>query len=227
MERYPSTIDSVRVATARGSALTTNKVLRNTYLLLGATLAFSAVMAGVAMALNLPYFGLFTLLGYFGLLFAVHKTKNSAWGLVWIFALTGFMGLTLGPILNMYLKFLPNGSQVIMTALGTTAVAFLGLSAYAVKSERDFSFMGGFLVVGAIGAFVLGLVAYFFHLPTLSLVVAGMFLVVSSGIILWQTSDIIRGGETNYILATVTLYVSIYNMFLSLLQLLGAASSDD
>ena len=227
MERYPSTIGSARVGTARASALTTNKVLRNTYLLLGATLTFSAAMAGVAMALNLPYFGLFTILGYFGLLFAVHKTQNSGWGLVWIFALTGFMGLTLGPILSMYLKFLPNGSQVIMTALGTTAAAFLGLSAYAVKSERDFSFMNGFLVVGAIGAFVLGLVAYFFHLSTLSLVVSGLFLIVSSGIILVQTSEIVRGGETNYILATVTLYVSIYNMFLSLLQLLGAASSDD
>jgi modulator of FtsH protease len=226
MERYPSTISSARVGTARVSALTTNKVLRNTYLLLGATLAFSAAMAGVAMALNLPYFGLFTLLGYFGLLFAVHKTQNSGWGLVWTFALTGFMGLTLGPILSMYLKFLPNGSQVIMLALGTTAAAFLGLSAYAVKSERDFSFMGGFLCVGAIGAFVLGLVAYFFHLPTLSLVVSGLFLIVSSGIILLQTSEIVRGGETNYILATVTLYVSIYNMFLSLLQLLGAASDD-
>jgi modulator of FtsH protease len=227
MERYPSTIPSARAPAARASALTTNKVLRNTYLLLGATLAFSAAMAGVAMALNLPYFGLFTLLGYFGLLFAVHKTRNSGWGLVWIFALTGFMGLTLGPILSMYLKFLPNGSQVIMTALGTTAVAFLGLSAYAVRSERDFSFLGGFLFVGALGAFALGLIAYFFQLSTLSLVVSGLFLIVSSGMILWQTSEIIRGGETNYILATVTLYVSIYNMFLSLLQLLGVASSDD
>jgi modulator of FtsH protease len=223
MARFPSTV----VSTPRESALATNKVLRNTYLLLGATLAFSAAMAGVAMALNVPYFGLFTLLGYFGLLFAVHKTQNSGWGLVWTFALTGFMGLTLGPILSMYLKVLPNGSQVIMTALGTTAVAFLGLSAYAVSSRRDFSFMGGFLFVGAIGAFVLGLVAYFFHMPMLSLVVSGLFLIVSSGLILMQTSQIVQGGETNYILATVTLYVSIYNMFLSLLQLLGAASSDD
>lgn len=222
MERYPSTV----AAPARVSALTSNKVLRNTYLLLGATLAFSALMAGVAMAFNVPSFGLFTILVYFGLLFAVHKTQNSAWGLVWTFALTGFLGLTLGPILNMYLTALPNGSQVVMTALGTTAVAFLGLSAYAVKSQRDFSFMGGFLLVGAIGAFVLGLVAYFFQLPTLSLVVSGLFLIVASGLILFQTSNIVRGGETNYILATITLYVSIYNMFLSLLHLLGAASDD-
>ena len=224
MERYPSTVAST---TARASALTTNKVLRNTYLLLGATLAFSAVTAGISMALNVPHFGLFTILIYFGLLFAVHKTQNSSWGILWTFALTGFLGLTLGPILNMYLTMLPNGSQIVMTALGTTAVAFLGLSAYAVKSERDFSFMGGFLMIGAIGAFVLGLVAYFFQMPTLSLVVSGMFLIVSGGLMLWQTSEIIRGGETNYIMATITLYVSIYNMFLSLLHILGVASGDD
>jgi modulator of FtsH protease len=222
MDRYPNSV----VSTSRASALTTNKVLRNTYLLLGATLAFSAAMAGVSMALDLPYFGLFTILVYFGLLFAVHKTRNSGWGVVWTFALTGFLGLTLGPILDVYLKVLPNGPQVVMTSLGVTAAAFLGLSAYAVKSEKDFSFIGGFLCVGAIGAFVLGLAAYFFHLPTLSLVVSGMFLIVSGGYILWQTSEIIRGGETNYIVATITLYVAIYNMFLSLLQLLGAASDD-
>lgn len=222
MDRYPSTV----VGTASTSALATNKVLRNTYLLLGATLAFSAAMAGVAMAVNMPHFGLFTILVYFGLLFAVHKTQNSGWGILWTFALTGFLGLTLGPILNVYLTALPNGSQIVMTALGTTAVAFLGLSAYAISSKRDFSFMGGFLMIGAIGAFVLGLVAYFFNMPTLSLVVSGMFLVVSGGLMLYQTSEIVRGGETNYITATVTLYVSIYNMFLSLLHLLGMAGDD-
>ena len=222
MDRYPSTVAS----TSRESALTTNKVLRNTYLLLGATLAFSAAMAGVSMALDLPYFGLFTLIGYFALLFAVHKTRNSGWGIVWTFALTGLLGLTLGPILDFYIKAVPNGSQLVMTSLGVTAAVFLGLSAYAVKSRRDFSFMGGFLAVGAIGAFALGLIAYFFELSTLSLVASGIFVIVSSGYILWQTSEIIRGGETNYIVATVTLYVSIYNLFLSLLHLLGAASDD-
>ncbi len=222
MERYPSSV----VTGARPSALTTNKVLRNTYLLLGATLAFSAAMAGVAMALDLKPFGLFTLLIYFGLLFAVHKTQNSGWGLVWTFALTGFLGLTLGPILELYLQALPNGSQLVMTALGTTAAAFLGLSAYAIKSERDFSFMGGFLAIGAIGAFVLGLIAYFFHLSTLSLVASGLFVIVSGGLMLWQTSEIVRGGERNYIMATITLYVSLYNMFLSLLHLLGAAADE-
>jgi modulator of FtsH protease len=224
MDRYPNTAVSSQVST---SALSTNKVLRNTYMLLGATLLFSAAMAGVSMSLNLPTFGLFTILIYFGLLFAVTKTQNSAWGILWTFALTGFLGLTLGPILNLYLTALPNGSQIIMTALGTTAVAFLGLSAYAITSKRDFSFMGGFLMIGAIGAFVLGLVAYFFNMPTLALVVSGLFLIVSGGLMLWQTSEIVRGGETNYISATVTLYVSIYNMFLSLLHILGVSSSND
>lgn len=221
MDRYPSTVAS----TSQASVLSTNKVLKNTYLLLGATLMFSAAMAGVSMALHLPYFGLLTLLVYFGLLFAVHKTKDSGWGIVWTFALTGFLGLTLGPILEAYIRVLPNGSQIVMTSLGVTAAAFLGLSAYAITSKKDFSFIGGFLAIGAIGAFVLGLVAFFFNLPTLSLVVSGMFLIVSGGYILWQTSEIIRGGETNYIVATVTLYIAIYNMFLSLLRLLGAASN--
>jgi len=223
MARLPATVATV--STARPSALATNKVLRNTYLLLGATLAFSAVTAGISMAVNFPHLGLFTLVGYFGLLFAVHKTQNSSWGILSIFALTGFMGLTLGPILNMYLKFLPDGHQVILTALRTTAGAFLGLSAYAVKSEKDFSFLGGFLFVGVWGAFILGLVSFFFHLPLLSVIVSGLFLIVSSGLILFETSNIIRGGQTNYIMATVTLYVSIYNMFISLLNILGFASS--
>jgi modulator of FtsH protease len=223
MDRYPSTV----VSTTRPSALTTNKVLRNTYLLLSATLAFSAVMAGVSMALNFPNLGLFTLLIYFGLLFATHKTQNSAWGLVCVFALTGFLGLTLGPLLNAYLSAYANGGELVMIALGTTALTFLGLSAYAIRSERDFSFLGGFLMIGIIGAFVLGLVAYFFNMPTLALVVSGMFVVAMAGLILFQTSAIIRGEETNYIMATVTFYVSLYNLFTSLLHLLGFASGED
>ncbi|HLS80368.1 MAG TPA: Bax inhibitor-1/YccA family protein [Steroidobacter sp.] len=224
MQRYPSTVASAQ----RVSALSTNKVLRNTYLLLGATLAFSALTAGLSMVFNLPHPGLLiTLIGYFGLLFGVYKTRDSALGLVFTFALTGFMGLTLGPIVGAYLQFLPNGHQVVTTALGITAATFVGLSAYAIKSERDFSFLGGFLTVGVIGAFLLGLVAYFFQMPTLSLVVSGVFVIAMAGLILYETSNIIRGGETNYILATVTLYVSIYNLFMSLLHLLGAMSGDD
>ncbi|MGE0115177.1 MAG: Bax inhibitor-1/YccA family protein [Steroidobacteraceae bacterium] len=220
---------TVRIAdVTHTSALATNKVLRNTYLLLSATLAFSALTAGLAMAWNLPSPGiLITLVVYFGLLFTTHKLQNSAWGILSVFALTGFLGYTLGPIVSAYLRFLPNGHQVVMTALGTTAISFLGLSAYAIKSGRDFSFMGGFLSIGILAAFVLGLVAVFFHLQTLSLVVSGMFVLAMGGFILFETSSILRGEQTNYIIATVSLYVSIYNLFTSLLHLLGYASSDD
>jgi len=226
MDRFPS--NSHPYDHLRSAELSTNKVLRNTYLLLSATLGFSAVTAGIGMALNLPPLNFFvTMIGYFGLLFAVYKTRDSAWGLLSIFALTGFLGLTLGPIISMYLKMLPNGGQVVATAFGITAGTFLGLSAYAVKSQRDFSFMRGFLFVGVWAAFLLGLVAMIFNMPTLSLVVSGMFVIAMAGMILYQTSEIVRGGETNYILATLSLYVSIYNLFLSLLHILGVASGDD
>lgn len=225
MERNPVVV--AQRAAVRESALAINKVLRNTYLLLSATLAFSAVMAGIALALGLPHPGLLiTLVGYFGLLYAVHKTANSAWGLVSVFALTGFMGYTLGPIIGYYLQAIPNGHAVVMNAFGITAAAFVGLSAYAIKSGRRFSFMGGFLFVGILTAFLLGLVAIIFSMPTLSLAVSGMFVLLMTGLILYQTGEIVHGGETNYILATLTLYVSIFNLFTSLLHLLGFASDD-
>ncbi|HET8690840.1 MAG TPA: Bax inhibitor-1/YccA family protein [Steroidobacteraceae bacterium] len=210
-------------AEVRASELATNKVLRNTYLLLSATLAFSAIAAFLAGALGMPYLGPWlTLGGYFALLFAVMKTADSGWGLVWVFALTGFMGLTLGPIVSFYVRAVPDGASLVTTAFGITAVAFLGLSAYAIRSGRRFSFMGGFLTVGILTAFVLGIVALLFSLTALSLVVSGLFVMLMAGLILYQTGEIIHGGETNYIRATVTLYVSIYNMFLSLLNLLGS-----
>ena len=218
---------STYAGVARPGVLETNKVLKNTYLLLAATLLFSAATAGVAMFSGVQPLNPFIVLGgYFALLFATVKTRNSALGLVFVFALTGFMGLTLGPIISLYLTMVPNGSQVVMTALGTTGAVFVGLSAYAVKSRRDFSFMGGFLFVGILGAFLLGIFAYLFNMPTLSLAVSGMFVLAMSGLILYQTSEIVRGGETNYIMATVTLYVSIYNLFTSLLHLLGVFSED-
>jgi len=164
--------------------------------------------------------------GYFGLLFLTMKLRNSAWGLAAVFALTGFMGLTLGPMLNYYLS-MPNGSQMVMQALGGTGIIFFALSAYAVKSEKDFSFMGGFLFVGILVAFLAGLAAYFFEMPGLSLAVSAMFVLLMSGLILYETSQVIHGGETNYIMATVTLYVSIYNLFTSLLHLLGAFAGDE
>jgi modulator of FtsH protease len=209
------------------SLLTTNKVIRNTYILLSMTLLFSALTAGLSVAFNLPHPGmLVTLVGYFGLLFLTTKFRDSGLGLLFVFALTGFMGLTLGPIISMYLH-LPNGGQLVMTALGATGVIFLSLSGYALTSRKDFSFMGAFLMVGILVAFLAGLAAVFFSMPGLSLAVAAMFVLLMSGLILYQTSQLIHGGETNYILATVTLYVSIYNLFLSLLQLLGAFGGGD
>ena len=203
-----------------------NRVLRNTYLLLGMTLAFSALTAMVSMAMNAPHPGLIiTLVGFFGLLFAVHKTANSSLGLLFVFLLTGFMGFTLGPILNAYLS-LSNGPSLVASALGTTAAAFVGLSAFALVTRKDFSFLSGFLVVGffvLMGAVVLGL---FFDLSAFSVAISCGFVLFASAAILWQTSAIVHGGETNYILATVTLFVSIYNLFLSLLHIFGVMGDE-
>ncbi len=210
------------------SVLATNKMLRNTYTLLSMTLLFSAATAGLAMYLNLPHPGMIiTMVGYFGLLFLTSKFSNSALGIVFVFALTGFMGLTLGPILNLYLNAFSNGHELIMTALGGTGVIFLGLSAYALTTRKDFSFIGGFLMVGILVAFLAGIGAAIFAIPALSLAVSAMFILLMSGMILYQTSAMVHGGETNYILATVSLYVSIYNLFMSLLQILAAFSGND
>ena len=204
-----------------------NHVLKNTYWLLSLTLLFSAGAAAVTAALLLPHPGIvITLIGYFGFLFLTVRLRNSGWGLVSVFGLTGFMGYTLGPIISHYLA-MPNGHQVVMMAMGSTAAIFLGLSAYATASRRDFSFMGGFLMTGIIVAFLAGLGAIFFAVPALALTVSAAFVVLMAGLILYQTSQIIHGGETNYIMATVTLYVSIYNLFTSLLHLLGIGNSNE
>ena len=204
-----------------------NRVLRNTYLLLSLTLVFSAITAGVSMAMNFPPMGaIITIGGYFALLFLTSKFKNSALGIVFVFALTGFMGLTLGPILNFYINSLSNGSQIVMTALGGTGAIFAALSAYVLVTRKDFSFMGGMLMAGILVAFLAGLATLFFPMPALSLAVSAMFILLMSGLILFQTSEILHGGETNYISATVTLYVAIYNLFLSLLSILGIFGDD-
>lgn len=222
----PTTPTSTSGITKQTSMLATNKLIRNTYILLSLTLAFSAATAGMAMVFNLPHPGIIiTLVGYFGLLFLTTKFRDRALGLVFVFALTGFMGFTLGPIITMYLK-LPNGAALVMNALGATAVTFVGLSAYALSSRKDFSFMGGFLMAGIIVAFLAGLGAMFFDMQGLSLVVSAMFVVLMAGLILYQTSAMVNGGETNYIMATITLYVSIYNLFTSLLHLMGALGDD-
>ena len=211
----------------RTPVLETNKVLRNTYTLLSMTLIFSGLCAGIAVMTNMPPLGmLITMVGYFGLLFLTTKFSNSAMGLVFVFALTGFMGLTLGPIISMYMS-IPNGDQIVMTAMGGTGIIFLGLSGYVLTTRKDFSFLGGFLMVGILVAFLAGIASMFLSMPGLSLAVSAMFVLLMSGLILYQTSQIIHGGETNYIMATVTLYISIYNLFLSLLQLLGAFGGND
>jgi modulator of FtsH protease len=191
------------------------------------TLLFSAVMAAVSMALKLPHPGIIlTLVGYFGLLFLTTKFRNEGLGLVFVFALTGFMGYTLGPILNSYMS-LPGGSSIVMTAMGATGFIFLGLSSVVWTTKKDFSFMGNFLMVGILLAFVAGLGSLFFEMPALSLAVSAMFVLLMSGLILYETSQIIHGGETNYVMATVTLFVAIFNLFTSLLHLLGFMNGED
>ena len=217
------------VQTSRAqTALATNSVLRNTYMLLSMTLLFSAAVAGTAMALNAPHPGIIiTLVGYFGLLFAVEKTKDSAMGLVSVFALTGFMGYTIGPIINMYLTQFSNGGEIVMMALGGTGAIFLGMSGYALASGRRFNQWAGMLFVGILVAFVMGLIAVIFSIPALSMAVSALFVLLMAGLIVYQTGEIVHGGETNYISATVTLFVTIYNLFLSLLQLLGVFAGEE
>ena len=217
------------ISTARSESqiLATNKVLRNTYALLSMTLLFSAATAGISMVMNLPFFNpILTLVGYFGLLFATTKFRNSSLGLLFVFMLTGFMGLTLGPILNAYLAT-ANGGQLVMTALGGTGVIFLALSGYALTSRKDFSFMGGFLMVGLFVVLGAALLNIFMGWPALFLAVNAGIVLIMSGLILYETSAIIHGGETNYIMATASLFLSILNLFQALLHLLGAFSGDD
>jgi modulator of FtsH protease len=200
------------------------KVLRSTYMLLGTTIAFSALMAGLSMAINAPYFGLVTLIPYFFCLWMTEKNKNTSKGLFWVFALTGWLGFTLGPILSMYLAV--KGAEPIMLALGSTALVFFASSAYVLTTRKNLSFMTGFLMVGMLVAFIAAIANIFLQIPLLSLTISAVFVFLSAGIIMWQTSAIIHGGERNYISATVTLFVMIYNLFLSLLQIFGIMSDD-
>jgi modulator of FtsH protease len=209
------------------SDLGASKVLRNTYALLSMTLLFSAVTAGAAMAMGIERINILVFfIGAYGLMFLVHKTANSATGLLATFAFTGFMGFTLGPILSAYLT-LPNGAELIMTALAMTGLTFVGLSAVALITKKDFSFLSNFLMAGAIVLILAMVAGMIFNIAALSLMVSAGFVLFSSAAILYQTSEMVhRAGETNYILATITLYVSIYNLFISLLSLLGIMSND-
>ncbi len=214
--------DRVIARPASTSVLATNKVIRNTYALLSMTLLFSAACAGVSMAVNMPFPGILVfLIGSFGLSYLTTRYCNSATGLIFIFAFTGFMGAMLGPILNMYVKGFSNGTELVMMALGGTGALFLGLSGYALTTRKNFSFMGGMLFTGVWVAFLAGIGAMVFHMPGLSLAVSAMFVVLMAGMILFETGQMVNGGQTNYIIATISLYTSLFNLFLSLLRLLG------
>lgn len=219
-QRPYSIIDS---STRRESALATNKVLRNTYLLLSLTLLFSGVTASIAVVTNAPPLGLFTLLIYFGLLYLTTALRNSPWGIAAVFALTGFLGYTLGPLLNVFLS-MAQGPELIATALGGTGVIFLALSAYVLVTRKDFTFLGGFVMIGMLVLFLFALGNMFLQIPALMLAISAAMILLMSGFILWETSNIIHGGETNYLMATVTLYVALYNLFVNLLMILGAFS---
>ncbi|GAB5449912.1 MAG: Bax inhibitor-1/YccA family protein [Halioglobus sp.] len=209
------------------SALSTNKVLKNTYLLLGMTLLFSTLTAGLSIAAGLSHgMGLVLTLVGFGLLFVVNRMADSSKGLVAIFAFTGVMGAAIGPMIGYYLA-MPQGPGLVMQALGGTALVFFALSGYALTTRKDFSYMGGFLFVGLILAIVASVANIFLGIPALSLAVSAAIVLIMSGLILFDTSRIINGGETNYIRATVALYLDIYNLFIHLLHLLTAFSGDD
>jgi modulator of FtsH protease len=223
MNRYETVVSSG----VRPQASTANKVLKNTYMLLSGTLFFSAVMAMVSMALNVPPIAyMISVIGAMVLgMFVLPRTANSTSGIGVIFLITGMLGFGLGPILQMYLA-LPNGGQIIATAFGGTGIIFLGLSGYALTTKRDFSFMGGFLFAGMM-VLVVGMIAnLFLHLPMLTLAISGGVILVMSGFILFDTARIVRGGETNYIMATYGLFLGIFNIFISLLQILGIFGDD-
>ncbi|UZE26306.1 Bax inhibitor-1/YccA family protein [Pseudomonas sp. B21-056] len=207
--------------------LEVSRVLRNTYGLLALTLAFSGVMAYVAQQMHVGYPNVFVvLIGFYGLFFLTNKLRDSGWGLVSAFALTGFMGFILGPILNLYLK-MQGGAELVSSAFAMTALVFGGLSAYVLISRKDMSFLGGFLTAGFFVLVGAMLVSFFFQISGLQLVISAGVVLFSALMILYQTSAIIHGGERNYIMATISLYVSIYNLFVSLLQLLGLMGRDD
>lgn len=222
--------DAQFVTDRQSTVVATNKVLRNTYMLLSMTLLFSAAMAGVAMAVDAPYMGFLPLIFAFALMFAISKFRNSAWGIVLVFAFTGILGFALGPVLNMYMST-GAGTQTVIMAAGLTGLIFLSLSAYTLMSQKDFSYMSGFLMTGmwvVIGSMLLMFLGSFFgfYVSALHLALSAAIVILMSGFILYDTSQIIHGGETNYIMATVSLYLSIYNLFVSLLHILGVFSED-
>ncbi|WP_207061142.1 Bax inhibitor-1/YccA family protein [Motiliproteus sp. SC1-56] len=224
---------NAQVAATRTSheALNTNKLIRNTYMLLAMTLVFSAVTAGISMAINPPFIVyLGSVIASFVMIFILNRMQNSVWALPLTFLFTGLMGFGLGPLLNHYLA-LPNGGQIVMTAMSMTALTFLGLSAYVLTTRKDFSFMGGFLAAGmmvALIAMVVLLVLPFFgiQISGLSLAFSSLVVLLMAGFILYDTSNIVNGVYSNYVMATVGLYLNIYNLLVHLLHLVGVMSDD-
>jgi len=205
------------------ATMVTNTVLRNTFILLALSFAFSALMGGWALASNAPPMNpVLLLVGYFGLMFLTNALRNSAAGILAVFALTGFLGYTAGPLVGMYLHAYSNGVQLVTTALGGTGVIFFGLATYAMTTKKDFSYMGGFLMIGMMVVLLASLANIFFAIPALSLMVSSAVILLMSGLILFDLSLIINGGQRNYIMATVSIFASLFNIFLNLLQLLAA-----
>jgi modulator of FtsH protease len=198
-----------------------NKMIKNTYMLLSMTLIFSAFTAYISMILNSQPMGIITLFLYIGLFLITNALRNSIWGIVFVFILTGFLGYTLGPMLNIIFYGLINGGQVIITSLGLTGILFLGLSGYAMISHKNFNFLSGFLFVGLCLTFVASIIGLFSNLPIIHLMISTFFILISAGYILFTTSRIIHGGERNYVIATISLYIQIFNLFVSLLHLLS------
>lgn len=211
--------------TEQASALSTNSVLRNTYLLLSLSLGFSALTAWLSAKLNAPMMHwAIMLIGFYGLLFAIEKTKNSVMGLVLTFVFTGFLGYTLGPVLALVSAAAP---KALMLALGGTAAIFFSLSAYVITTGKDMSRLGGFIFIGFWVLLIAVIANLFLNIPALGLTISALFIFFSSAVILYQTSEIVRGGETNYITATVTLFVSLYNIFVSLLHIILSFAGDE
>jgi modulator of FtsH protease len=211
------------VVQSNESVLATNKVLRNTYLLLSLTLLFSALVTLWGMARNVHYPGpILAIVGMFGLLFLTQALRNSAWGILSTFAFTGFMGYVLAPTLNFYIHNFSNGGELVLTALGGTGLIFFALSAYTLITRKDFSYLSGFLFVAIMIAFLASIAGLFFHMPMFQILISGAFMLICSGLIMVYTSAIIHGGERNYIVATISLYVALLNIFISLLNILGA-----
>ena len=211
---------------SQASVLATNKVLRNTYMLLAMTLAFSALVAAAVVTLNLPSPGIIiTLIGVYGLMFLTEKNRNNSMGILFVFLFTGFLGYTVGPLINMYLG--AGMGDVVVLAFAGTAFTFFALSAYVLTTKKDMSFLSGMMMAGFVVLIVAMIGNIFLQIPALSLAISAMFILFSSGAILMQTSSIIHGGETSYISATVTIFVSLYNIFVSLLQILGIMGNDD